>query len=76
MRTVYIYYVYIKTHIDCIYFENISMSIFIYSYNLYYKYLILNNVFLKYTCICVYLYIHSTHILCKQTFILDAINRD
>ncbi len=30
---------------------------------------------------CLYLYIHSkyiqyTHILCKQTFILNAINRD
>ncbi len=42
-----------------------------------YKYFISNIFFLN---ICVYLYIHiinihSTHIVCKQTFILNTINR-
>ncbi len=36
-------------------------------------------MFLKYTCICLYLYIHHNilvhiHILCTQKLILDAIN--
>ncbi len=46
----------------------------IYEINVYkYKQHIFLNI---YTCMCVYLYIHNkyTHLLCKQTFILHAIN--
>ncbi len=64
--TVYIYYVYI--------YILFFISIFIYTC------IFFICTFNIYMYACVYLYIHNkytqyTHIVCKQTFILNAINR-
>ncbi len=61
-------YVYIYIH---------KKYIYIFILYLIWKHSIFSEI---YTCMCVYLYIHNkyvqyTQILCKQTFILDAINR-
>ncbi len=76
-----VYYVYINTHTNSIYFENIYMYLHVYIY-IYIIYII-KHIFLKYIhlCVCIYIYIiniHSTntYIMQTKTIILDAINHD
>ncbi len=79
MCTVYIYYLYINTHIEYIFLNylHVYTFIYLYSYILYYAQIYLiyeHSIFFLYiyiyiyTCMCLYLYIHNkyTHILCKQ----------
>ncbi len=83
MCVVYIYYVYINTHTNSIFCENIYMYIHI-IYIIYKQLIYKHNIFLKYIHACVWIYIHNkytqhTRILCKQKLLfwmqLITINR-
>ncbi len=62
MCNVFIYYVYINTHIYSIYFENIYMYIYIYIHAYIYIYIIYkhNTIFLNiYMHVFIYIYIYT-----------------